>query len=339
MSEENLVELLERTASRVPDSDAPLPGLVRAGRRGLRRRRTAVFGGSVAAVLAVTGVGVVAHSLVADGTSPSVSDAPPAPPAGMKWSGIGQTVVAVPRTWSMWPGLVCPTVDGHDHVTIAPAGVVASCVPTDPRIPASDLISLRDQDRTLVVSVDQGRRGSTVTQPQIETTKTTLPDGWLAVPAAVPPTRPGDPTADEEASALAAAGFQVAREQEPRWDDGPLARTEPEMGAPARVGSTVTVYERLPAPASAGLSGRLLWVGGLAPGTPEPHAGTVHIVGGGVDKYIPVGRDGRWSFDGPAGTFTVTGTSPGYPDLCRAVSRVTLSFLRPTKGNVYCQLR
>jgi hypothetical protein len=344
MSDELLTELLERSASRVPATDPPLPMLLRQGRRDLRRRRTGILSGAVAAVLAVTGAGALVHTLGHHPATLETTTRPASPPSGTKWIGIGRTVVAVPRMWSMWPGLYCGSFDGHDHVTILTSSATISCGQVSPGIPAGDVIELRGVGG-LDVAVDLARTGSGVTQAGIDRTQTTLPAGWLAVPAAPSLTGTGASSADDEARALASAGFQVSRASEPAWGDGPRVRTDPEIGTPARIGSTVTVYDRVAAPAVANLTGRLFWVGGPAPGRPTPHPGTVHVVGNGLDQYIPVGKDGRWSFEGPAGTFTVTGSSPGYlsaegvSDACRAGHPVTLRWEHTTKANVYCQLR
>lgn len=345
MSDETIVELLDRAAERVPASEPPLTDLLRSGRRNLRRRRTAVLSGVVATIVAVAGVGAIARTMQGgDHATPPATAGPPAPPAGMKWVGIGRTVVAVPRSWSMWPGLYCPSRDRHDHITIVQPTVGPACPPIDPTLPHEAIVTLSEQDGTLAVNVDYARSDSGVSQDQIEATRKTLPSGWLAVPAAASLTGTGTSSAEDEARALEAAGFSVIRAQELHWK-GPTVRTEPAIGAPARVGSTVTVFEGMTSPAVASLSGRLLWVGGPAPGSPTPHAGTVHVVGDGLDWYISAGRDGRWSFEGPAGTFTVTASSPGYlsaagvPRSCRAGHRVTLRWEKTTKVKVYCQLK
>ncbi|MFN8195777.1 MAG: PASTA domain-containing protein [Nocardioidaceae bacterium] len=344
MSDDTLIDLLAQTAARVPDSDAPLSALLRDGRHSLRRRRAVIFAGSVVAILAVAGVGAAVRAADHGSGKPPVAGGPAAPPAGMKWSGIGTRVVAVPQNWTMVPGLYCGSRDGHDHVTIVQAGVVVSC-PPDLYMPAASLVALSGDDGAVAVEVELAGTHPGVTQQLIEQTRTTLPAGWLAVPAGGPSGGVGPPNADEQARALEAAGFEVDRVQEPSWDDTSHVRTEPEIGAPARLGTTVTVYEQVPAPAAASLTGRLLWVGGPAPGHPRPRPGTIHVVGEGLDKYIPVWPDGRWSFEGPAGTFTVTASSPGYlsangvPDSCQAKGPVTLQYMRTTTANVYCQLR
>lgn len=344
MSDQTIVELLERAASRVPASEPPVAELLRAGQRGRRRRRVTALVGSAAAVLVVAGGVALATASDRGGTSPVAAGIAP-PPPGTKWVGIGRTVVAVPSSWSMWPGLYCPSLDGHDHVTIVVTGITASCAAAPVGVPMSDLIVLRDQGGGLVVEVDRVRPGSGVTQQSIDRSRTTLPKGWLAVPAAASLTGTDTAKADDEARALVAAGFEVSRATEPSWNDGPTVRTDPAIGTPARLGSTVVVYERRPAPAVASLRGRLMWVGGPAPGLAKPHAGTVHVVGDGMDWYVPVGPDGRWSFEGPAGTFTVTGSSPGYlsaagvPDSCHAATRVTLRWEHTTKADVTCQLK
>jgi hypothetical protein len=93
------------------------------------------------------------------------------------------------------------------------------------------------------------------------------------------------------------------------------------------------------------MAGRLLWVGGPSAVDPVPHAGTVHVVGDGLDEYVVVTRGGHWSFQGPAGTYSVTASSPGYlsaagvPDSCRADHGVRLRWTGTANVDVYCQLK
>jgi hypothetical protein len=122
-------------------------------------------------------------------------------------------------------------------------------------------------------------------------------------------------------------------------------RTVPAVGTPVERGSTVIVYDRLTPPASASLTGRLLWVGGPGAAHPVPHRGTVHVVGDGLDEYLVVSSGGRWSFQGPPGRYTVTASSPGYlsaagvPGSCRADHQVRLRWTRTATADVYCQQR
>jgi hypothetical protein len=58
------------------------------------------------------------------------------------------------------------------------------------------------------------------------------------------------------------------------------------------------------------LSGRLITVGGPAPGSPSPVAGAVTVTGGGVHLDVKVGLDGAYSVSLPAGRYTVVGHSP-----------------------------
>ncbi|HEX3931949.1 MAG TPA: PASTA domain-containing protein [Nocardioides sp.] len=351
MTEDRMTELLERTASRIPASDPPLGALLRDGRRGLRRRRVGVVAASVVVVVVVAGVGTALISGGHRDNAPSVEPGPPPPPppAGTRWAGIGRTVVAVPRGWSMWPGLYCSSNDGHDHVTIVEAGVTVGCYPNEGSLPPTEVVALEERDGTFQVQVDASP-GSHSThavalQRRVEASRTTLSTGWLAVPLAASAEGVGASTADAEASALRAAGLRVSRVQEPAWDPGPQVRTVPAVGTPVKEGSTVIVYERVTPPASASMAGRLLWVGGPSAVDPAPHAGTVHVVGDGLDEYVAVHRGGRWSFQGPAGTYAVTASSPGYlsaagvPDSCRADHRVRMRWTRPANVDVYCQLR
>lgn len=283
--------------------------------------------------------------------SPAEPGPLPAPPTGSKWSGVGDQVVAVPESWSMWPDLYCSSHDGHDHVTIVEAGLVSTCTPPTPGMPPSTIAELSTVRGTLQATIDWDpphtparEAAANRLQHRIQATRTTLPPGWLTIPPPATSEGGGDHAADDEARALEAAGFTVVRGEEPAWDDGPAVVTEPEIGAPARAGTTVTVIARVPAPASASLGGRLVWVGGPVRGR-TAHEGTVHVVGHGIDEYIPAGPDGRWSFQGPGGRYTITGTSPGYlsragaTDACRAPHPVTVRLMRTTRIDVVCQLK
>lgn len=295
-------------------------------------------------MLAVVGVGLAFAGVDRDQTPPVAGELP-SPPAGMKWSGIGRSVVAVPSDWSMWPGLYCGSDDGQDHVTILRAGVVAGCPAAPGSIPSGDLIALREQNGKLAaVEVETNGPHPATTQRRVEGSRTTLPAGWLAVPSGFRAKGVGEPSADDELKALEEAGFTVERVQMPTWGDGPRVWTDPEIGAPAMVGSTVTLYERVPATDGGTLSGRLLWVGGPA-GTATPHTGTVRVVGQALDVYVLVRADGHWSFQGPAGSYTVTGSSPGYlsrkgiADSCRADGPVHVSAGHSAQADVVCPLR
>jgi hypothetical protein len=350
VSQDKIADLLERAAARVPDTNPPMEELLRDGHRGVRRRTSWRIAASTA-VVAFVAVGAALLGGADSRPTPAPPGPLPAPPAGTKWSGVDDQVVAVPESWSMWPDLYCSSHDGHDHVTIVEAGLVSTCTPPTPHMPPSTIASLSTVGGRLTVTIDWDpphtparETAANALRQRIQGTRTTLPSGWLAVPPPASSGGRGDNVADAEVRALEAAGFQVARGNEPAWDDGPQVVTEPEIGAPARVGSTVRVIERLPAPGSATLGGRLLWVGGpVARAT--LHAGTVHVVGQGIDEYIPVGPDGHWSFDGPGGRFKVTGTSPGYlsragaTDACRARHPVTLRLMQSVRLDVLCQLK
>lgn len=290
--------------------------------------RAAAVIGAVTAMAVITAGGAAIRA-AGDDSAPTAGTLP-TPPAGAKWVGIGTTVFAVPASWSMWPWLYCQTPDGQAHLTIREPGFTVSCTPVDRGIPNAEVVALTDDAGTI-----------TIDDRRIARTRTTLPSGWLAVPAA--PQLDGDPSADDESHALEEAGFHVVREELPDWGAQPSVTTDPEIGAPARLGSTVTVFEPRPAPAAAYLTGRLLWVGGPAPGATTEHAGTVHLVAVGRDWYVPTDAGGRWTFAGAAGTYTVTASSPGYLggrlDRCGAKHQVMAVLTLTTGVDVYCQLR
>jgi len=133
-----------------------------------------------------------------------------------------------------------------------------------------------------------------------------------------------------EVAALKAAGFRTRVDGVAYWGDGPQVTTTPEIGAPARVGSVVTVHKGVALPAVAGLGGMLVESGGPAPGAPRPVSGWVHVQGGPIDEYVYTKAHGRWSLPAvPGGTaYTITGAfstrSDGRVDeSCRAAHEVT----------------
>lgn len=107
MNDDNLTEILERSVADVRVGPPPLATLHRTARR--RRRRTSYAAGlGAAAAVAVVAGGVAlwpAGDVVTRDLTPSTSGpASPrpiveAPPAGSRWVGVGQAVIAVPDSW------------------------------------------------------------------------------------------------------------------------------------------------------------------------------------------------------------------------------------------------
>jgi hypothetical protein len=90
------------------------------------------------------------------------------------------------------------------------------------------------------------------------------------------------------------------------------------------------------------LSGSLLAVGGLAPGSPRPLAGKITAEGNTVIYSATVGPSGRFSFQVTSGTYTLKGSSPQFNDgttACLADNPVTVIKGRTRNANVYCQER
>jgi hypothetical protein len=58
------------------------------------------------------------------------------------------------------------------------------------------------------------------------------------------------------------------------------------------------------------LTGRLVTVGGPAPGAAHPVGGKVTVAGRGVDIDVEVGQDGAYAVNVPVGRYKVTGQSP-----------------------------
>jgi hypothetical protein len=92
--------------------------------------------------------------------------------------------------------------------------------------------------------------------------------------------------------------------------------------------------------ATAIIGGRLLAVGGPAPGTAHPLPGTVILRSPGSEITVPVGKTGRYSAEVPPGRYEVDGHSPLYGSgkySCRALKPVTPAANGTTTANVYCQ--
>jgi hypothetical protein len=77
---------------------------------------------------------------------------------------------------------------------------------------------------------------------------------------------------------------------------------------------TIKVGASAPSPPPSGLvQGRLLAVGGPAPGKPRPLAGTISFKGpGGSTATTQVDADGKFTIELSPGSYVITGTSPSY---------------------------
>lgn len=220
---------------------------VRRGRPA-RLRRTAFVGVALAGLLAIGGI-VTAHWVNrSHSAAPDQPTSLPAPPTGSKWVGIGRMVVAVPRDWSVLPGIYCPGPT-RPYVSITKWRVAVSCPPVSSRRPLHDQSSIdleSSPSGRLVAHLDGSSRVSSLTQRSLNASQTTLSVGWLAVPAGELTDGVGMPTVTDEIAALKSAGFHVVvRHADPA---GPWRRvtTDPEIGTPARLGSTVVVYDHNP---------------------------------------------------------------------------------------------
>ena len=68
-------------------------------------------------------------------------------------------------------------------------------------------------------------------------------------------------------------------------------------------------------PASVGtVQGRLLMVGGPAPGTPDPVPGRLTIKGAGSTLHADIGKDGKYAIQLAPGRYRITATSPEVDD-------------------------
>jgi hypothetical protein len=368
MSEETLSDLLDRSVTHLSLSDPPIADLLQRGRMARRRRRSAAVVGAALAMVVVVGGGVAVGQRVTrpeptatrnTAEQPTTGQpALPAAPTGMKWVGVGRTVVAVPRDWPVVPGVYCQGPSGR-YVTITQPRVVVGCLPISPPVPP---VGSRSRYRSSLdmPSIDlQGSASggfaaqvtwpsalSGLTQRSVDASRTRLPDGWLTIPSGEEYGGAGPPTLTSEIAALRAGGFHVVRRRAAATDRWRAVTTDPAIGTPARIGSTVVVYDHGSVASSATLSGQLRWVGGPAPGTAVPHPGTVHVVDrdDSVDQTVRAGDDGHWRIYLPPGTYRVRATSPGYLtrlgsyDTCAATHLVTLGAGGKATVQVLCQL-
>ncbi|MFT4008736.1 MAG: carboxypeptidase-like regulatory domain-containing protein [Nocardioidaceae bacterium] len=346
MSDQILSDLLDRAVERVPVSPPPLADLLRHGHaaRG-RRRRRAVLGTAVASLLVAVGAVAVGQQARNDGPPP-VDQAPtvPTPPTGMKWVGVGRTVVAVPQAWPVVPGIYCQG-PSTPFVTITQWRVAVGCPPL-PEGSSPDQASV-DIEGSPTGELRARLSGSAagLTQRSLDTSRITLASGWLTVPSGEPAGGAGLPTLTSQIAALDAAGFHVVRKRAAPLGKWRPVTTDPEVGTPVRRGSSIVVYDHGPVASSATLTGRLEWVGGPAPGRADPHAGIVHIVSsdGTIDQTVAADDRGRWKAYLPPGTYSVLATSPGYgtkkgsPDACSAQQAVNVGAGESVTVNVHCQ--
>jgi hypothetical protein len=296
-----------------------------------RPRRTTILGAALAGLFVFAACGSPA-SQAPQHVATTRSAGVPQPPAGSKWVGVGRTVVAVPLTWPVLPGIYCGE-PRKPYVTITQWHVTVGCEPIPQRPPVAS------------ISI-QGNASGGFAASRAGLTRSTLPAGWLAVPDNEPAGGAGLPSLTSEIDALKSAGFKFVRRYAGPGDRWQRVTTDPEIGTPARVGSTIVVTDRGATESSATLTGRLAWVGGPAPGAPRPHAGIVHIMNAddSVDQTVAAGIDGRWTIYLPPGTYRVLATSPGYlsaagaSDACSASGLVKVAAGATVTANVDCQM-
>lgn len=139
----------------LPIGPAPIGAMLAVGRAAKRRRRTVLASVAGAAVL-LTGGGLAAtqvlgndvarDSFVADGENPS-------PPAGTRWVGSGQVVVAVPDWWTTGETQCNAPVETTVYFDIA--ATLECFPPADPR-------TVREVSALAVLDADQGYGNQTL---------------------------------------------------------------------------------------------------------------------------------------------------------------------------------
>ncbi|WP_110208947.1 carboxypeptidase-like regulatory domain-containing protein [Nocardioides daejeonensis] len=347
MNDQILSDLLERSVNNVPASQVPISDILRTGSAIRRRRRGAtVLVGAV--VLSVTAVGAVVagQNGQRDARVADQITTPPTPPAGTKWVGVGRDVVAIPKEWPVVPGVYCQG-PSEPYATITQWHVTVGCTPLQDSKQARASVDIEGNASggfTTQLDGDAGSGGPT--QRALDASRTTLPEGWIAIPSGEPYGRAGLPSVTSEVAALRAAGFDVVLKHVPADVQWQRVTTEPEIGTPAQAGSTVTVYDHGAVASSSTLKGSLEWVGGPAPGSAVPHPGIIHVVSSddSVDETAQADADGSWDIRLPPGQYTVRATSPGYlsargvSDACSAIGPVTVRADHVLNVKVYCQL-
>lgn len=116
---------------------------------------------------------------------------------------------------------------------------------------------------------------------------------------------------------------------------GACSSTKPQAESPSQTPTPVVVGSTV-------ITGKLLAVGGPAPGTPRPLPGKVTLVDTAthVRHDVRVATDGKYSVTVPPGTYEVQGHSPRYGSgtyMCNAPNPVTVAADRSGITNVYCQ--
>jgi hypothetical protein len=114
------------------------------------------------------------------------------------------------------------------------------------------------------------------------------------------------------------------------------------VAACGSAGTDLPALERPHSQASGTLTGRLIMVGGPAPGAPSAVSGTVVLSGGVSADHRDVGPDGTFRFSPPPGRYRLTGTSPSYGSgiyPCRANGRPHVQANQTTRADVVCELR
>ena len=147
MNDDNLTEILERSAADVPVGPPPLSQMHRTA----SRRRTYAVGLAAAAAVAVVASGVAlwfTGDVATRDPAPAASDSPSpqpqgeAPPIGFRWVGMGQAVIAVPDSWgtnATWCGT--PKRD----TVIVDVGAVPLCFVPFPEDTTS--VTIRSRER------------------------------------------------------------------------------------------------------------------------------------------------------------------------------------------------
>ena len=119
------------------------------------------------------------------------------------------------------------------------------------------------------------------------------------------------------------------------------------LAATSLTAACTTTHARPTTPTSspasnATLTGRLIEVGGPAPGLARPVPGSVNIDGP-VSRHVTVGPDGKYVAVLPAGTYTVTGAmgqDTNSPGGCRTIAdTVTLAAGQPVVSDVVCSVK
>jgi hypothetical protein len=286
MNNESARELLRAAVVEVELSPAPVDDLVRRGASSRRRTRRWQLAAVAAAVIGVVGASLAVAGGPGDeaGPAPANSDAVVEAPDGARYVGMGRLVVAVPQDWG-YHDLRCGVVpDGtiafsadpergclHSFLSSRNALHVASAdseggarwldVPGTPveidgiTLTRTAVAARTDDSSTYSGALVATSEGVVIwaqsDDPEVVTgildSVRVLPQDMVAVPF----DQDGPVSSPRQLIEAAGLNVEVVEEYRPGWSPGWLISSDPPLGSPVAIGSTVTLTVSGPAPQGA----------------------------------------------------------------------------------------